>query len=194
MTYPVYPHSPPPADYDREPNWSTEGTVYDNGAAQFSTTYLRPLYSYNLVYQNAQDDRRKLIEDFWNQQKGHTLPFLFTDPKTEHHYANSVQTGYFVTSRQGRFYTETTSFRVLPMSGSFTFHSVLSGVLTHGIHWSYSQDNGVFTVFTTAINSNDAYWWHGTYGRKCHFDKSFRPKSRLWGNYAFNVSFYEVLP
>lgn len=193
MTYPVYPHSPPPADYDREPMWNTEGTMYETGVAQFSTTYFRPLYNYRISYENAQDGRRKLLEDFWNDRKSGTLPFLFTDPKTEHHYVGSTQTGYFVSSRAGRFY-DANSWRVMPMSGSFTFYSVLSGVLTHGIHWSYSQDNGTFQVFTTAINSNDAYWWHGTYGKKCHFEKNFRPRSKLWGNYAFTVEFYEVLP
>jgi len=193
MVLPVYPNTPAPADYDREPVWAVEGTRYETGVGQFSTTFHRPLYSYNLVYQNAQDDRRKQIEDFWNDRKSGTLPFLWTDPKTEHHYVGSIQTGYFVTSRQGRFY-DVNSWRVIPMSGSFTFHSVLSGALTHGIHWSFSQDNGFFTVFTTAINSNDAYWWHGTYGKKVHFDKAFKPKSRLWGNYNFVVSFYEVLP
>lgn len=193
MVYPVYPHSPPPANYDREPLWNSEGSMYETGAAQFSTTYFRPLYNYRLSYENAQDTRRKLIEDFWNGRRGGTLPFLFTDPKTEHHFVGSINTGFFVTSRAGRFY-DTNSWQVIPMSGSFTLFTTLSGALTNGVHYAYSQDNGTFAIFTTALNSSDTYRWWGTFGRKCHFEKSFRPASRLWGNYNFTVEFYEVLP
>lgn len=194
MVYPVYPNSPPPANYDREPRWATEESRYETGAAQFSTTYMRPLYDYRITYENAQDSRRKLLEDFWNQQKGHTLPFLFTDPKTEHHYVGSAVTGFFVTSRAGRFYTDTNCWRVIPLSGSFTLFTTLSGALTNGVHYAFSQDNGTFAVFTTALNSSDTYMWGGTYGKKCHFDRNFNPSARIWGNYGFRVEFFEVLP
>lgn len=193
MPTPVYPNSPPPANYDRSPQWSVEANRYFSGKAQFSTSYVRPLYDYTLSYENAPEARRKELEDFWNDRNGERLPFLFTDPKTEHHYANSVALGYFVSSRMGRFYT-TNSWRVLACSGYFNIFSALSGQLTNGVHYAYSQDNGFFTVFTAHINSTDTFRWTGTYARLCHFDKDFNPKSRLWGNYAFNVDFYEVLP
>lgn len=194
MVYPVYPHSPPPANYDREPRWPSEDSRYETGKAQFSTVYVRPLYEYSLSYENAQDGRRKLIEDFWNQQQGHVRPFFFTDPKTEHHYVGSANIGFFVTSFAGRFYTDTNSWRVIPASGYFTVFTALSGNLTNGVHYAYSQDNGYFTVFTAFLNSSDTYSWGGTYFRKVHFNRSFRPRSRLWGNYGFTVEFDEVLP
>ena len=193
MVIPVYPNSPPPANYDRMPNWSVEANRYFSGAAQFSTSFVRPLYHYTLNYENAEDARRKQIEDFWNDRNGERLPFFFTDPKTEHHFVNSVLTGYFVSSRQGRFY-DSNSWRVVPASGYWELFSALSGQLTNGVHYTYSQDNGFFTVFTAHVNSNDTFRWTGTYVKVCHFDRTFNPKSRLWGNYAFSVDFYEVLP
>lgn len=194
MTYPVYPHSPPPADFERSPNWAEEQTRFDVGAAQNSTTYFRPLYSYQLQYQNAQDGREQQLEDFFNSLRGGVGFFFFTDPMTKHHFSDSAATGFFVNSRQGRFYTKTDSWRVIPASGSFTLSSALSGDLSLGVHYAFSQDNGFFTVFTTALNSNDVYGWRGTFYHKCMFDPKFRARSRLWNNFGFTLSFDEVLP
>lgn len=194
MPYPVYPNTPPPADYDRQPRWSTEDVRYDTGDAQFSTRWWRPLYDYRLSYGNAQNARRQQIEDFWNTVKGATNPFFFVDPKSEHHFVQSAAAGYFVSSRMARFYTASQSWRVIPASGYFSFISALSGALTQGVHFAYSQDNGVLTVFSASVNSSDTYRWSGTYYRKVHFDRQFRAGSRLWDNYDFSVEFTEVLP
>lgn len=194
MPYSVYPNTPPPADYSREPKWATEDTIYDTGDSQSSTTWFRPLYDYRLNYNNAQSARRKQIEDFWNQQKGSVKPFLWVDPKTEHHFVSSAAAGYFVTSRQSRFYTAAESWRVIPASGYFSFISALSGTLTQGVHYAYSQDNGVLSIFSASVNSADSYRWSGTFYRKVRFSRDFRAGSRIWDNYEFTVEFGEVLP
>lgn len=194
MAYPVYPHSPPPADWEPTPNWAEEQSQFDNGAAQLSTLYYRPLYGYALNYQNAQEGRFNTLEDFFNGLRGGAGFFLFTDPRTAHHFVESTTVGFFVNSKQGRFYTKTNSWRVIPASGSFTLHSALSGSLTQGVHYTYSQDNGFFTVFTAAINSNDVYGWQGTFYKKCFFEPQFRPRSRIWANYSFTLKFKEALP
>lgn len=195
MSFPTYPNTPPPADYERTPLWSVERVQYESGFRQGYSLWHRPLYQYSLSYTNATDPRRKLIEDFVNTQRGGATPFLFTDPKTEHHFVSSAAIGYFVSSKQGRFYTAPQSWRVIPVSGAFSVISVLSGTLTQGVHYAYSQDNGLVTVFTASVNSSDSYRWSGTYARLCRLDtRAIDFSSRVWGSYRFDVAFDEELP
>lgn len=193
MTYPVWPSSPAPADFTFEPVWASDDTRYESGGGQSATTYFKPLYEYTVNYQNAQGAKVTSLEAFWNLVKGHVTPWFWTDPRSQNHYVTSADLTTIVASRRlYRFYTQGNSWRCIPASGAFTFRSTLSGALTQGVHYAFSQDNGTVTIFSASVNSSDSYSWNGTYFKKVRFDRNFRPSSRIWDNYQFSLEFYEV--
>lgn len=175
--------SPLPADFSRQPNWRESRTVYDTGAHQASTTYVKPLYIYNFNFTNFPRAKQSSLEAFYNLQKGGVTPFLMQDPyQFQTGGGLSVATG----TNPSSFWAKTAEgYPVIAKSGSLTLTSALSGTLTQGSHYILDQDTGII-VASMRPTSND--YWIATsmqFFKKVSF-KSYTETSRSWNIFGGN--------
>ena len=191
MPLPTFPVSPVPADLKREHKWGTNQVRYDSGARQGMTPYARPLYAYELDFQNMQPAKRDQVISIVNSCKGMTYPFWFADP---YDYVNSalvVRSGISAGSVQ---VFDTNSFQIRPASLQVsTLHSALSGYVTNGTEFSYNMESGFITITTKA--STDVWGVRSLYTlfKKCFFDRDYSDSSRLWGSWQSGIQFSESL-
>lgn len=194
MSLAIWPVSPLPAETDRDIHWKLDESHYDSGAYQAMTTFLRPLYRYNIPFKLYTEVKRATIKDFWNQQRRQgNAPFLMMDP---YDYAvNSVlavRSGY-ATGSGNVFLYDTNSFFVRANTTTVaSLFSSLSGYVLLGTNYTYDQDTGVLGLLVKAVNDV----WSArsmTYYRKCVFDGSYHERSPLWNVFGSDLKVTEIV-
>lgn len=186
---PIFPTSPLPAALDREPFWGNNVTQFDSGLYQGSTPYLKPLYRYNMSFQNIPRSKQSSLHAFYNARKGKMSPFLMQDP-----YDYSATGGVVVatgTNVSSFLLANSDGWTLFPKSGSILLTSNLSGNLTQGSHWVMNGDNGII-VASMRPTSTD-YWFikSAEYYRKVVFS-NFAENSSIWNQFSAQISIMEI--
>lgn len=174
--------------------WDEHSTKYDSGAAQGSTTYLRPLMTYRIPFKNINEIKQHSLQLFVKQQRNGVLPFLMKDPNPLDYRINSV----FVTSgdvtepASRNIFTEVDSFfcRVDTITiGSLTSNK--SGFVTLGSEYDYDQDTGILTV--KSIDTDD-FWTASSlqYYRKCKFMSDYTENAVIWNQFSTTLIIEEI--
>jgi hypothetical protein len=191
MAYPIFPVSPLPAGLTRQFHWKTDEALYDSGASTGMTTFQRPLYRYSIPFINYNEIKQGPLAAFFNVVKGKTLPFLMKDPYD--YRVNSVmgvRSGYASGSGDLRLY-DTNSYQVRADTTTIgSLFSSLSGWVTLGAEYSYSQDTGLLTVNTKA--QNDVWGVRSMqYWRKVKFTNDYTESAVIWNIFGSQIDMRE---
>lgn len=190
--YPIFPVSPVPANLNRDFNWNTNKVKYDSGARQGLTPFSRPLYRYQLGFQNILAAKRDQIVSLVNSVQGATGTFWFPDP---YDYVNSVmvvRSG--ITNAATVQVFDTNSFLLQPASLQVqTLASATSGFVTNGAEFSYNMESGWMTVNTKATADVWGARSLNVLFKKCSFEKDYSDASQLWGVWGAALTFEEHL-
>lgn len=151
--------------------------IYDTGAHQASTPYVKPLYTYNINFSNFPRAKQSSLEAFYNLQQGGVTPFLMQDP---YQFATGGGLTVATGTNPSSFWAKTAEgYPVIAKSGSLTLTSVLSGVLTQGSHYILDQDTGIIVA---SMRPTSTDYWIATsmeFYKKVSF-KSYSETSRFW--------------
>jgi hypothetical protein len=191
MSLAIFPASPLPADLGREKAWGENQIIYDSGAMQSDTAYVRPLYRWNVPFKNYTEVKHSSLWLFWDQVKGRTFPFLMKDPYD--YFVDSVmavRSG--ITNAATLNLYDLNSYMVRPDTlfiGSL--FSTLSGYVRNGVEYSLDQDTGILTVNTKAVTD---VWGARSmfYFKKCTFRAPFVEKSPLWNVFGTELTIWEL--
>lgn len=189
----IFPSSPLPGGLRRTKQWNGNNITYDSGANQGFTAWKKPLYRWDVPWQNINDVKQGVLSTFADSVRGTVDPFLIKDP-----YDYKVGSVQFVNSAQTEggtlqtFDTSSFSIRVdTTFIGSLT--SALSGFVTLGAEYDYDQDNGVLTVNT--IDAIDIWSNPSTieYFRKAKFDGNYADVSPIWNQFNVQLVIKEIV-
>lgn len=189
MSYPTFPYSPLPGSLTRQFIWNEDVDVYDSGESQSATAYQKPLLLWNIPIKLLPDTRQNSLAQFWNNQKGRTLPFLIKDPRySQITSVLAVDSG--ITGTGTLFLYDTNSWMVRADTTTIgSLFSSLSGFVKLGTNYNYEQDTGIMTLITKA--STDIWGCRSIeYFRKARFDNQYNPVETIWG--IFEVSDIQV--
>jgi hypothetical protein len=165
--------------------WGDTTQVYDSGAHQGSTPYVKPFIKYSFGLQNIPRTKQSSLHAFYaNVTRGNVRPFLFQDP-----YDYLVNGITVAASGVSSFFVRTAEgYPVIPVSGSLLIRDTRSGNLTQGTHYSF---NGVTGVFSVHVSISSLWVASCSYFRKCVFE-SYNESSKLWEMFEGNVAFREI--
>lgn len=188
----IFPVSPLPADLDRQPSWNTDRVRYDSGARQGFSAYTRPLYEYEITFQNMNEIKEATLMTFIHSVRGMTDTWLMKDPYDFRvNSVLAVRSG--ITNAATLFLYDTRSYfmRADTLSIGSLFSS-LSGYVRLGVQYGYDQDTGIFTVNTKAATD---IWGvrSGEFYRKCAFVSDYRETSKMWNQFGATVRVEEVV-
>lgn len=192
MAYPTFPFSPLPGGTERFKDWNENVDVYDSGAEQAGSPFLRPLYNYTIPIKNMQDTKQQSLWAFWDTVKGRVSPFLMMDP-----YDYSVNSVLGVDSGVTNAATlqlyDTRSYLVRADTTTIgSLFSAASGYVTLGSEYSYDQDNNILTVNTKV--SSDVWGVRSMfYFKKCKFAGPYVEQSPLWNTFNTTLKVREVV-
>lgn len=182
----IFPSSPMPGGTTRSKDWNVGVQQYDSGDSQGLSPYVKPLYEYNVPFNNMMETQQSSIWAFWDLQKGPAIPFLFKDP---YDFAvNSVlgvRSG--ITSGASLYLYDTRSYMVRADATTInSFFSTLSGYVRLNHEYFYDQDTGILSVATKA--ATDVWGVRSMqYYKKVRFVGDYSEASPMWN--VFNGSF-----
>lgn len=189
----IFPSSPLPGGLRRTKRWNGNDMTYDSGATQGFTAWKKPLYKWNVPWQNINEVKQAVLSEFADDVRGTVDNFLIKDP-----YDYKVGSVQFVNSDQTlpstlqTFDTNSYSIRVDTIFiGSLT--SALSGYVTLGDEYEYNQDDGIITV--KSMNAADIWSNPSTieYFRKAKFDEAYADTSPMWNQFNVQLVIKEIV-
>lgn len=191
MTYPIMPVSPLPAGIGRTRDWKTDGQRYDSGAWQAMTTYTRPLFQYQIPFQNINEVKLGLLTTLADSVQGTTLPFLMKDPY-EYQVSSVLAVASGVSAGTLQLYDTRSFFIRADTTTVGSLFSALSGYVKLGTNYNYDQDTGILTIIT---KSNTDAWGvrSAEYFRKVHFANNFQDQAVLWNIFNATIQIDEIV-
>jgi hypothetical protein len=189
--FPIFPLSPLPAALQTTRNWGENQNLYDSGAMQGDTAFVKPLFVWNIPVPVMNELKRFPIIDFIDETKGMTLPFLIKDAY-EYQVASQQEVASGVTNGSTGFFTDAKGFMVRPDTTTVgSIFSVLSGFVTLGHEYSIEQDTGIVTVNTKAVN--DVWFVHSMeYFRKAVLNAQYQDTATIWNIWGATIQVTEI--
>jgi hypothetical protein len=188
----IFPVSPVPTELSRTFDWGENTVKFDSGLIQTMTPRSRPLYQYQMPFQNINIVKQSLLTVFVNSVKGRVFPWLFKDP-----YDNAVnsvmavRSGYASGSPGLSLYDTMSFFLRADTTTIGSLFSSLSGYVRLGVEYNYDQDTGSFSINTKAVT--DVWGVRSMqYFRKCRFTAPYADTSPVWQQFNTTVKFEEV--
>jgi hypothetical protein len=176
----------------REKAWNDDSNIYDSGDVQGFSNWVRPLYRYTMPVSLYNEISQNSLWNFWDKVKGRMTPFLMKDP-----YDNAVNSAVVANSGfvQGGSLYICDAVNSFPVRADTTtigsLWSVLSGFVTLGTQFSYSQDSGILTVNTKALN--DVWAVRSvSYYKKVKFNSQYTETAIMWNTFATALTFIEL--
>lgn len=188
----IFPVSPLPA-MTRNFNTNVNVARYDSGARQAFSAWKKPLYEWNMNFQNFNETKQNTLTSFAKDMFGPLTPFLMKDPYDR--YVNSVllcSTNQTNGSTLQTFDVKSFSVRIDTTDIS-TITSNLSGYVSLGTEFDYDQDSGILIINTIA--SNDFWSITNTveYFRKVAFKEDYSDASRIWNIFNSTIQIEELV-
>lgn len=178
MSLSIFPLSPLPGGLTRTKNWNENVTTYDSGVKQGDTNWVRPLFQWTVPVSLFTEIKQSSLWSFYDVTHGMTRPFLLKDA-----YDYQVTSVFLCGSgfTVGSFFTRDVNSYVVRCDTTTigSLFSTLSGYVTLGHEFSYSQDSGVITVNTKA--SGDVWSVRSMeYFKKGSFSTPYAETSPMW--------------
>lgn len=189
MTIQIFPTSPIPAGGTREPVWNSGVKNYDSGVKQGVSYWSRPLYRFQIPWQNFARTSQSSLEAFYNAMKASATPFFFGDPYN--HIVTSALIVGTATSPTSFYMYDINSYKVFPASGNLTITSNLSGDLTEGVDFSIDHDTGIIVA---SLQPSSLDYWYVTsaeFFKKCRFVGGAPFYQRLWNQFSASLTIEE---
>jgi len=188
----IFPVSPLPAQVQRVFKFNATVARYDSGARQAFSAWKKPLYEWQVPWQNMNETKQNTLASFAKDMFGPVTPFLMKDPYD--YRVNSVLAVNTNQTQGGTLQTfDTKSFAIrvdTTTIGSLT--SNLSGFVTLGSEYDYDQDTGVLTVNTIAATD---FWTAQSlqYFRKVAFKEDYSDVSVIWNIFGSRMVIEEIV-
>lgn len=188
----IFPVSPLPANIQRVFKFNASVARYDSGARQGFSAWKKPLYEWQIPWNNMNETKQNTLASFAKDMFGPVTAFLMKDP-----YDYRVNSVLAVSTNQTQGSTlhifDTKSFMIrvdTTTIGSLT--SNLSGFVTLGGQYSYDQDTGVLTVNTIAATD---FWTAQSlqYFRKVAFKEDYSDVSVIWNIFGSRMVIEEIV-
>lgn len=191
MSFPIFPLSPLPAALQTTRNWGENQNLYDSGAMQGDTAFVRPLLAWEIPIPVMNELKRFPIIDFIDSTKGMTLPFLIKDAY-EYMVSSQQEVASGVTHGSTGYFTNAKGFMVRPDTTTVgSIFSTLSGHVTLGIEYGIEQDTGIVIVNSKA--AADVWFVHSMqYFRKAVLNTQYQDTATIWNIWGATIQVTEL--
>lgn len=189
MSLAIFPSSAVPAGMRRTQNWNESDVTFDSGAYQAMTPFSRPLWKYEIPWQNINEIRQQMILTHVNSVKGRVFPWFFKDPY-EFRIGSQEQLAGLSTGNTG-YFTDDKGFFVYADATTVQTIACGAGFAALGVEFNYNQDSGIVTLLDKGVGSA----WStasGEYFRRVRYSKPYSDLGVLWQQFGVDIAFDEV--
>lgn len=190
MALAIFPTSPLPANLSRTRNWNDDVVTYDSGMAQGLSTFVRPLFIFNIPYRNVSENQQGSLTNFIDTVKNGASPFLMKDA-IEFRVNSNLAVGAAVTDADTLQLFDTRSFFIRADTTTIgSLFSADSGYVRLGVEYNYEQDTGLLSVVTKDVG--DVWGVRSLqYYRKCRFVRPYTDTAIIWNQFSFMLAVKE---
>lgn len=192
MSLAVFPLSPLPAGMSRLRDWNEGVDNYDSGASQGISNRVRPMYRYQIPFQNINENGQGSLSSFVDDLKGRTTPFLMKDPYEFAVDSNIAVRSGLTDAATLQLYTVKSFFVHADSTTISSLFSADSGFVRLGVEYDYDQDTGLFTINTK--DTTDVWGVRSMqYFKKCRLDQQYADTGIIWNQFSVRLSIREIV-